>query len=371
VNTDEPEQLTLDHVVQVVLLTDEAADPSDAGHVETEAEAEAAAAAAAALIPPAIAGAIISLPDARSHHAAAELYLANLAESSRRTMRVSLDLIASVLSGGVIVDYALIPWGQLRYVHTQALRAAFLHSGAAPATINRHLSALRSVLHRAWRLGLLSVEDYQAAVDLEPAKGETVPSGRSISSGELRALFDACAADASPVRGLRDAALLALLYQAQLRRSEAIGVDVADFNPADGSIFVSKAKGKKQRTNHLSGGGLLAVEAWIRVRGSELGPLFFPILKSGRIVPRRLTDKAARYIVGKRAAQACVLDISPHDFRRSSISDLLDQGVDLSTVQKIAGHSDPKTTARYDRRPERTRREAASRLHVPFSDARR
>jgi site-specific recombinase XerD len=331
-------------------------------------ETDPAAPLAGALVPAPIAPELVARATAEAHAACAALYLGNLAPSSRRVMQISLDLLAALLSGGTR-DHAAIPWGELRYVHTQALRAV-LQASCAPATANRHLAALRNVLRRAWRAGLMSADDYQAAIDLEPIRGEALPAGRSLSAGELRALFEACAADPAPARGLRDAAALALLYQGQLRRSEAIGVDVADYHADDGAVIVRFGKGRKERRAHLDGGGRRAVDAWLRARGPEPGPLLCPIGKGGRLKLRRLTDKAVRYIVAERAEQAGVADVSPHDFRRSSISDLLDQGVDLSTVQRMAGHADPKTTARYDRRGERTQREAAGRLHVPFVEPR-
>ncbi len=100
-------------------------------------------------------------------------------------------------------------------------------------------------------------------------------------------------------------------------------------------------------------------------------PLFVPILKSrnptgGHMMPRRLTDESVLHILTQRAKAAGLKKTSPHDFRRNFISDLLEAGADIATVQKMAGHANVTTTARYDRRDEKTRKKAAHLLYVPI-----
>ena len=136
-----------------------------------------------------------------------------------------------------------LPWHRLGYQHTQALRAA-LAERLSPATANRHLAALRGVLREAWRLGLMSAEDLQRAIDLPVVRGERLPRGRALSRGELRALFESCR-KGSPA-DLRDAALMGVLYGAGLRRAEVVTVALSDYDPETGALIV-RGKGNKER----------------------------------------------------------------------------------------------------------------------------
>jgi len=293
----------------------------------------------------------------------AAVYIASLAPGSRRTMTGALAAIAELASGGK-ADLRVFPWHLLRHSHVAAVRAALAERHRA-ATANKMLAALRGTLKAAWRLGLLSGEDYQRAIDVPAVRATTLPRGRALEPGEARALFAICAADPSAA-GRRDAALVAALYGCGLRRAEAVALDLGDYRTGPGQLVV-RGKGNKERLAYPSQGARLAVDGWLAVRGTSPGPLFWPIAKGGRLCPRRMTDQAVYNMLCKRAAkQAGLAHLSPHDLRRSFVSDLLDAGADVSLVQQLAGHADVATTLRYDRRPEHAKRKASEMLHVPF-----
>ena len=306
------------------------------------------------------------------------VYLAQLSPGSRRTMRTALNTIAELLGVTPVVhetDSArrrrvvetrlYCDWASLRYPHTLALRT-LLAERYKPATANKMLAALRRVLLEARRLGLMSPDDYTQAADVGAIKGSSLPPGRALSIGELSALMLACSTDPSSA-GPRDAALIALLSRGGLRRSEAVALDLPDYQTDTGGITVRSGKGRKDRTTYLDGGAAAALADWLFVRGTNAGPLLCPVNKGGTITIRRLSDQAVLGALQKRAKQAMVKRFSPHDLRRTFISDLLDAGADIATVQRMAGHASPETTSRYDRRGEATKQRAASLLHLAYA----
>ena len=300
-------------------------------------------------------------------------YLAGLAESSRRPMRTNLEKIARLVSGGRASAMELA-WWRLRYQHTSLIRSALAES-YAPATANLMLSAMRGVLKACFRLGYTTADDFHRAADVPPVRGSRLPPGRSIERGELYALFRACYEDGKRARGARDAAMFALLYVCGLRRSEVVALDLSDYDPDTLEVRV-RGKGNKERMAYAEGGADRAVNLWVGLRGDSEGALLLPVNKGGRIVrerddggeerPARMSDQAVYDVVRRRQKEAGVKKLSPHDFRKTFVGDLLDAIGDLSAAQQLAGHADPSTTARYDRRGERAKRKAASHLHVPY-----
>ncbi len=123
------------------------------------------------------------------------VYLAGMPVGSRRTMLSALDTVARLASGEAL-DSQGFPWHQLRVEHATAIRAQ-LAERYVPSTANKMLAALRGVLRASWRLNLIDADDYHRAIDLPAIRGFSLPKGRCLSAGELRALFEVCA-DAAP-----------------------------------------------------------------------------------------------------------------------------------------------------------------------------
>ena len=311
-----------------------------------------------------------------------DMYLNNLAPGpSRVSMQSMLNRVAHVMHESdrcvqtkIIIVHkrerlscdcaAAVRWERLDANRVEVLKAA-LADRFAPATVNKALMALRGVLKAAWRMRLIDTEDYHRAIDTEPVKGETLPTGRAISKAEAVALFAACSADPTPA-GSRDAAAFALMYGAGLRRAEVAALHLTDYDSESGAVVIM-GKGNKQRKVYALGGIAAALNEWMQHRGTGAGPLLHPVSKAGDVRHERpISGQAIMGRLRVRCQQAAVDPCTPHDLRRSFVSELLAAGADVLTVQKLAGHARAETTERYDRRPDEQARKAAALVHVPY-----
>ena len=325
----------------------------------------------------------------------ATVYLARLAPGSRRTMRGALASIAAICvpDSTEAPDPEAFPWHLVRAEHAKAIRAALAQTYKY-STANKALSALRGVLREAWELGQMETEHYHRTAAIRAVKGSRASqaTGRALKRPELRALIEACLVPISPRRGApavvtdkgrRDAALVALGYGCGLRRDELASLLVGDLDFVQRRVVV-RGKGNKERVVPIPPGAFHALRDYLAIRVERLvgddgeAPLLSPIYKGTALFIRArrgghldrtaeaLTGQAVYHVLQTRAREAGVEAFSPHDLRRSYVGDLLDEGADLSVAQQLAGHASPTTTAGYDRRGERAKEQAASRLDVPY-----
>jgi integrase len=320
-------------------------------------------------------------------------------------MRGALATVAAICAPDATPppDPEAFPWEAFRAEHAKAVRAE-LAERYKYTTANKALSALRGVLREAWELGLMETEHYHRAVAVRAVKGSSAAAatGRSLTRGELRALIEACLAPTSSrkgepavvtEKGQRDAALVALGYGCGLRRDELATLAVGDLDLVGRRVTV-RGKGNKTRVVPIPPGTLHALRDYLDVRLDGLSggdgearlpapihkettptvtppsgtPLFVRARRGGRLVADAppLTGQAVYHVLRQRAAEAGVGTFSPHDLRRTYVGDLLDEGADLAVAQQLAGHASPTTTAGYDRRGERAKEQASSRLDVPY-----
>jgi len=282
-------------------------------------------------------------------------------DASQATARARLRAVARLVE---VPDYKALPWGQLRAHHVAFIRSRLVKAEAAPATVNLTLAVLRGIARQARDFTMMTDEEYRRITEVKPHKGSRLPPGRHVRAGELAALVEACARDKTPA-GVRDAAMLACLYVGGLRRAELAALTVEHYTADPPTLTVKGGKGDKDRVVPVEPSAAVAVDAWLRVRGDRPGRLFLPVNKGGRIRGAGITPGAVYNALARRAAEARIEPASPHDLRRSFVSDLLEAHVDISTVQQLAGHANVTTTQRYDRRGEASKRTAVEKLHFP------
>ena len=292
---------------------------------------------------------------------ASEIYLLSLqSKQSRVTMASLLNVLAYKLESKKCHEN--VDWSILHYEKILMLISNLSDEGKSPATINVYLSALKGVAKEAWRKKQISVEDYQHIKEIKRIKGSRSIKGRALELDELNKLIDYCMLE-DGVIAMRDAAVIALVYGAGLRRHEAAGLMLSDVNMREGSVKVL-GKGNKERVNALHDRNLDIISVWLDERGLQPGPLFTRARKGNRLTNEPISGQTIYDIIIRRYKEAGLQRLTPHDLRRTFATKLLENGEDVFLVQDLMGHSSVETTKNYDRRDEKAKTKAAKAL--PF-----
>lgn len=290
------------------------------------------------------------------------VYLMQLAPSSRPTQANALRRAAEAFG----VHVSEVRWHEIDYAQMAILRAWVAEpTRYAPASANKILMAVKAVLACCVKMKAMSRDAFEDA-KVARVHGRREVAGRALEAHEMRALFGAAAAVGGHL-GARHAATLALCYGCGLRRAEAVSLRFEQFDRGAKTVRLV-GKGNVERLIPVPDGAVRAIDAWIAYRGREPGFLLCSIARAPwrPMVRHRMEPSSIYKVIETLARRAGIGHLSPHDLRRTYLGDLLDAGADLATAQALAGHVEPGTTARYDRRPLRARADAVAKLVVPF-----
>ena len=293
---------------------------------------------------------------------ACETYLNSL-RFERGLSRNSIDAYARDLSryGSWLAEEGIASLGEVERAHVEAFALHLLDENLAPRTRARALVAVRRFHGFALEEGVAGTDP--AADVSPPQEGLRLP--KALSLDDIEALL-ATTAGEEPAQ-IRSAALLELLYATGARISEAVGVDLDDLD-LDTSLVRLYGKGGKERIVPFGSHASTALGAWVaRVRpsmaaksktSSPAGALFLNARGT------RLSRQTAWQIV-KDASELAGLNavVSPHTFRHSFATHLLEGGADIRVVQELLGHASVTTTQIYTKVSEETLREVYATSH--------
>jgi integrase/recombinase XerD len=223
----------------------------------------------------------------------------------------------------------------------QGYLASRMQARAQPRSTARLVSSLRRFYQYLVREGI-SRGDPSSRIDA-PRLGRPLP--KSLTETEVEKLL--AAPDVRTELGLRDRAMLEMLYAAGLRVSELVGLALSRINPRQGIVRIL-GKGGKERLVPLGEEALARLEDYLRDGR--------PALLDGRVAEAvfvtargaAMTRQAFWYLIKRYARQAGIVKpLSPHTLRHAFATHLLDHGADLRALQMLLGHSDLSTTQIY------------------------
>lgn len=275
--------------------------------------------------------------------AAYERYLVSERDLSQHTVRAYIGDLTALLEHAQAMGHDRVETLDLRVLRSWLAKLQTL--GKSRATMARRATAARMFTAWAQRTGRSRVD---AGASLgSPKVHKSLPA--TINATQAQELLESAAehADDGSAIGIRDVAILELLYATGIRVSELTGLDVDDVDQERRVIQVL-GKGRKERTVPFGLPAQQALGRWLDLGRPQLfapgaGPALFLGARGGRIDPR-----AVRTLVHARLAEVPgAADFGPHGLRHTAATHLLEGGADLRTVQELLGHSSMQTTQVY------------------------
>ena len=240
------------------------------------------------------------------------------------------------------------------YLFLRQFLANLRHENLSRASIARILSALRSFFKFLVREQLVSTNPLAGIAT--PKKEKKLPV--FMHEAEVLKLIDAPAGD---LQGLRDKAILETLYSTGMRVSELVGMDIDNCDIVGGVVKIF-GKGKKERLALIGNSASKAINDYVRasksIRSLDKRAIF--LSKRGK----RMSDRSVRRVVDYYVKKVSLHnDISPHTFRHSFATHLLNRGADLRSVQELLGHASLSTTQIYTHVSTERMKEAYQKAH--------
>lgn len=229
-----------------------------------------------------------------------------------------------------------------------------------PATQNYHLIAMRSFFKYLARRDVASL-----APEKIELSNSVRPKVEFLNRDEVVRLFEAI--DTSTGIGLRDRAIIELLFSTGLRVSELAALNVEDIDLKNGE-FAVRGKGQKDRPVYVSESAINSLQKYLDTRKDDYTPLFLHFrgtkddFNSGEYT--RLTVRSIQRLVERYSKKAGISKhVTPHTLRHSFATDLLTNGADLRSVQSLLGHANIQTTQVYTHVTDPHLREVHNKYH--------
>ena len=231
------------------------------------------------------------------------------------------------------------------YALVSRYKGELVTKGLKSATINRRLAAIKSLVAFSYNCG-------HCEFMLEAVKSEKLSAYRDTSGVDPEAFKRVLGGiDRTSLKGVRDYALLLLLWSNALRRSEVSKANIGDFDQKSKTLRIfGKGRGNNAETVSLGTGTVTAIEAWLEARGEVATDKALFVSVNAGYRDGRLCTQAIYNIVKERCQSAGISKaMSPHRVRHSSITAALEAtGGDVRRVQKLSRHSSLNTLLIYD-----------------------